>query len=429
MTNKKTSSAKSVARVQQLENRLMKLAMTKKPKPKQQKKATPFRDVGTIAGKAIGGMFGSSTLGGGIGRWLGTGIGSIFGSGDYVQAGSSPAYNVLANDSQIPQFNTTRQTNVVCHREYIGDIQGTAGFNNTAYPLNPGMAQTFPWLSSVAANYQEYRFHGLVFEFRSLITDFVTSGAPGVIVMSTNYNADVPNYTTKQAMENAEFAVSTKPTINLMHGVECALSQTILPEKYVRTGVVPAGQDLRLYDLGNFQLATQQNPIQDLGELWVTYCVEFYKPLLPNDVGGNVLSSHMYRTGVTAAAPYGTATVITTGQLAVTITGTSLSWFAYPGQQYYVTVNWASSTPFVASVPAISFTGLAPRNYFSNDSNSFFVGPNSGVTTSTETETSIVTCSLLNPGVVSYSLGTTGTFGATTSCDIFVMELDNAVTA
>jgi len=424
-----TKTARPGAKVKALETRLNQLIISNK-KPKQKKKSTPFASAGQIAGRTIGGMFGNSGLGAGVGKWLGSGIGSIFGSGDYQQMGSSPKYNVMTNGSQIPQFNTTRQTNVVCHREYLGDILGTAAFNNTAYPLNPGMSQTFPWLSSVAGNYQEYRFHGLVFEFRSLITDFVTSGAPGVVIMSTNYNADAPIYLTKQQMENAEYAVSVKPTVNMMHGIECALSQTILPEKFVRSGAVASNQDLRLYDLGNFQFATQANPIQDLGELWVSYCVEFYKPILPNDIGGNVLSGHLFKTGVTAATPMGTVQFINTGQLALSSNTTSITWLGQPAQQYMVTITWELSTAVAFFAPTPSYVNLVAKSYYVADTTALEVAPTpGGVVSSTGMMTFVVQCTLnTGPGLVTVNFGLAGTFAASNTVDVFVTELDNSVT-
>jgi hypothetical protein len=426
---KSTKTVQSGTKVKALESRLNQLILSNK-KPKQKKKSTPFASAGQIAGRSIGGMFGNSGLGAGVGRWLGSGIGSIFGSGDYQQMGASPKYNVMSNGSQVPQFNTTRQTNIVCHREYLGDIQGTAGFNNTAYPLNPGMSQTFPWLSSVAGNYQEYRIHGLVFEFRSLITDFVTSGAPGVVVMSTNYNADAPIYLTKQQMENAEYAVSVKPTVNMMHGIECALGQTILPEKFIRSGSVPSNQDLRLYDLGNFQFATQANPIQDLGELWVSYCVEFFKPILPNDVGGNVLSSHLFRSGVTTATPLGVTQVFNTGQLGVVVGTTNITWFGQPNQQYLINLGWSSGNIAVTTNPTLSLTGLSFRNYLETDTTGQLSAPNNAVVANgTQAIVSTVVCTLLNPGLVTVTVSTSGVYPATTSVDVIVTELDNSVTA
>jgi hypothetical protein len=296
-----------------------------KQKPKRkQKKQTPFGDVGSKLGGAVGSFFGRSGLGSGIGRWLGSGIGSIFGSGDYQVVGDKPGYNVLAGS--IPQFSSSRATNIVCHREYIGDITGTTAFNNNLYPLNPGIDTTFPWLQGVASNYQQYRIHGLMFEFRPLITDFVTGGSPGVVIMSTSYNADLPKYTSKQAMENAEFATSTKPTLALRHMVECDPGQTPTSMGYIRGGPVPTGQDLRSYDLGTFQLATQNNPVQNLGELWVTYCIEFYKPTLDiSNLVTDSLGAHIVRTSVSATNPVGLIGAFQSGSLTATCTGTTIT--------------------------------------------------------------------------------------------------------
>jgi len=237
--------------------------------------------------------------------------------------GPKPTYNVLSG--QVPKFSTTHATNIVCHREYLGDLQGSTAFNNIAYPLNPGISTTFPWLSQIALNYQQYRFHGLIFEFRPLITDFVTSGAPGVMVMTTNYNADQMPFNTRQEAENAEFAVAVKPTQGLVHMIECSSAETAMKLYNVRTNVTGPNQDLRLYDYGLTQIITQSNPNQVLGELWVSYCVEFFKPTLAQEF--NVTPAydfHTFRSATSSANVLGTIQVTTSGQLSVAVTANSL---------------------------------------------------------------------------------------------------------
>lgn len=372
----------------------------------QRKKPTPFSDAGAIVGSQLGTMFNAPYLKG-VGKWLGSGIGQIFGSGDYTLLGGSPKYNVLMNGAQIPQFKSGVASNVICHREYIGDITGTAGFTNRSFPLNPGIATTFPWLSTVAQNYQQYRFHGVIFEFRPLITDFVTSGAPGVVVMATNYSADDVAYSTKQEMENSEFAVSVKPTRDLMHGIECAVDQSVLSKLYVRTGALTTGLDLKFTDLGKFQFASQGNPVQNLGELWVSYCVEFFKPKLPNDVGGNVLSEFTERSGVVAASdPFGTTQVSLRGDVDLVMTSKTLAFTGQPGNFYELVLMYTGTVPANIVYPTLAATnGTFIVGSFSGGGSSYF-GPPATSLTNGGAQIAIIRC---DTPLVSITAGLAGT--------------------
>lgn len=73
--------------------------------------------------------------------------------------------------------------------------------------------------------------------------------------------------------------------------IETKRSQSTLTRLYVRNQPVETGADIRLYDIGKFQLATQgmQNVVDpdansSIGELWVTYQVKFFKPKI-SDIG------------------------------------------------------------------------------------------------------------------------------------------------
>jgi hypothetical protein len=428
MTLKQQRAARRKQAQNQLVRQMAKVAVQAPPKKK--KKNKPFATVGQTLGTAVGSMFGAPTIGSGVGRWLGKGIGSIFGSGDYEMVGQNPSYNILTNGAQIPKFSSTRQTNIVSHREYIGDLTGTANFTNRMYPLNPGSDFTFPWLATIAQCYQQYKWHGLIFEFRPLITDFVTGGAPGVIVMATNYNADEPAYISKQHMENSEFAVSVKPTCNLMHGVECAPGQTPLSELYVRPGGQATGLDLKFTDLGNFQFATQGNPVQTLGELWVSYTIEFFKPLLPQDVGGDVQSQTVSRSGVSGAAPFGTIGISSSGDLSgFAINSTGLGFTAQGNNLYLVTFFW-QGTVGVTFIPPVSY-GLgncAIVNTFQSDAVGILATGAGGGAAAT-TGSSEIVIRTLGQGAQVISIVPTGLQPptGTTNFDLVITQLSNNV--
>jgi len=83
-------------------------------------------------------------------------------------------------------------------------------------------------------------------------------------------------------MLNEEFSVSTVPSNQVAHPIECANSQTPVDKLYIRSGAPGSNADLRLYDLGTLSIATQgqQSASATLGEIWITYEVLLYKPSL-----------------------------------------------------------------------------------------------------------------------------------------------------
>lgn len=217
---------------------------------------------------------------------------TIKGFGEY-KIGS----NTILGGGMSPPMITNSVSNgavILRHREYIRDIESSQDFKNLVFPLNPGIQRTFPWLAQIAPSFEQYRFRGVVFEFKSNSADVVLSGAAstalGTVVMATQYDALDPPFDNKFEMSNWEFTTSQKPSRSFMHPVECAKSQTPLTMLYIRTGDPPGGSDLRLYDLGNFNIAVVgmqnvagENATSTIGELWVSYEVEFYKPKLEED--------------------------------------------------------------------------------------------------------------------------------------------------
>jgi hypothetical protein len=355
-----------------------------KAKSKARKsKNTPFADVGQILGGAVGSMFNLDLSG--AGRWLGSGIGSIFGSGDYTVAGPNPSQNVLFNSAQIPKFASSKATNVVCHREYLGDITGSTTMNNVAYRINPADPHSFPWLSTVAQSYTQYKIHGMIYEFKSLTTDFVTAGKPGYVAMATNYNAREAKYTSKMELENSEFSASCKPTMNLIHGIECAPDQTSMPIKYLSSGSqVYNPQD---YDMGNFQIMVGSQPDSSvIGELWVSYCVEFFKPAIPETPGGDVHSAVVARSTGSGAAPLGTIQLYSIGNIReVTVNSTALSFLPLKKTYYLVSVFWVGGATVITH-PTITPSNCDGIAYFqptvTGPGSAFFFSPSAGATTS-----------------------------------------------
>jgi len=222
---------------------------------------------------------------------------SYRGRGSYTSGGPRAT---AGGSIGVPQFSDGSDPGsvVVTHREYIGDIIGTTMFTNSVWPINPGDAQTFPWLSQIAQNYDEYEFGGLVFCFQTTTTDLTTTSAQlGTVIATTNYNAAAAPFSSKQVMMEYTGASRVKISQNMECGVECDPKQNGLGAiLYVApNGSVPGTEDPKTYILGNFQLATNSCVATgQIGELWVTYKVTLRKPKLSVAIAAALPTSRIY---------------------------------------------------------------------------------------------------------------------------------------
>lgn len=285
----------------------------------------------------------------------------ITGYGDYTVKSNS-----LINDS-VPIFSKQRGFRYK-NREFLTDIvSGPSNAFSVVYsqPIQPSNLAMFPWLSSVAQNFEEYRLHGMIFEFKTTSVDALnsTNTALGSVILATQYNPLDPVFVTKQQMENYEFVSSTKPSASVMHPIECAPQQTPIKQLYVRhANEVSTSSDARLYDFGTFSLATvgMQASNVTIGELWVSYDCEFFKPRLP---GNTVLFLMEANNGTSAISSsgvvnlLGTAPVTVSTLRGVTLVGDSILWDAKSSGLYKIVfslspVTLSSSSSYIIGTPS-----------------------------------------------------------------------------
>lgn len=319
-----------------------------------------LREALANGGAALGGL--SGIPGGSVfGRDLAKALTSrIIGSGDYQ---TNVSVNELIKPPGGPasaSFGEDATTIRLRRREFLADVlaPSTPGtFTNYSYPINAGMRSSFPFLSQLAANYEEYCFDGLVFEFISSASPYVTASSLGTVIASMAYNASSPSFTNKYTMENSAAAISTRIDKNLMYGVECAKGSNPQNCYYVRSGA--STLPLTTTDLGNFQLAvapaTTVPANAVLGELWVTYDVILHRPVLSNDRFGYF---HVVRAGVSNTLLLGNASVsgsynrgAMNMKIATGATGLAFS-DAVVGDLYQVDLNWVA-TANLATAPVV----------------------------------------------------------------------------
>lgn len=244
---------------------------------------------GGIQGMLSGAKTGFST-GAGFSRFVGSGdydlaTNQIIGSG-----ASGPNRQALLN---VDPSNLSGDI-VYSNHEFVKNIYasidvspGTSSFEIEAFPLNPGIASSFPFLSQLAQNFELFEFNGLMFQYKPTSGEFGnnSSNSLGKVVLCTNYDPDADPFKSSVEMENYDYACSTKPAGGCLHGVETAVEQRATNQLYVRTG--DSTKSRIFTDLGNFYLATEGVPFGGsgaqsalVGELWVSYQIKLSRSKL-----------------------------------------------------------------------------------------------------------------------------------------------------
>jgi len=359
----------------------------------------PWANRGAGLGSAIGQYYGGP-VGASIGSWLGRRAlhypAKLFGSGSYTQVDSG----VTQMAPQVPTFvkGNSDDSVVITHREYLGDIitSGTAGaFDIQSYGLNPSEVNTFPWLSNIVQpNYQQYKFEGLIFEYKSFSADALnsTNTALGSVFACINYDYTDQDLASRYEVENTDWSSSCKPSEHMMIPVECKARQTSMNGLlYVINGnTIPPNTDPKTYYLGKLWVGTTgfQGTNVNIGSLYVTYKIRLYKPVMTSPASGSLMTL-MTRSSATVAAPFGVSTDTTdlycdSWGVRINSAGTELridKKRLVVGQVFVLMFYYVGSATANVSRPNFSIVGASNYNIANGGGNNLEAAPTPNVNT------------------------------------------------
>lgn len=227
----------------------------------------------------------------------------------------------------------------IVHREYLGDVPMAASFQSNKYAINPGLARTFPWLSTVANRYESYRFNRLRFCFETSCSSTQT----GSVLLIPDYDAiDAAPLDKIQALS---YRNSARAQAWLSFCQESSREDLNKQKSYfVRPGANPAGTDIRLFDVGNMFLCVQGSDTNTVGELWVEYDVHLMTP----QISGEIVAESITGGGVISAAAIFGNSPVQQGALDVTASGSTLTFNqAYEGLLSLFITGTVLTTPLV----------------------------------------------------------------------------------
>jgi hypothetical protein len=295
-----------------------------------------LRTIGMAGGGVVGGYLGNPAFGANAGKGIGALVSKWLGQGDYTVVENSIVKATSRGSDSVPMMHRTNQSITIRHKEFVSQLTGSTGFSvRRVLPINPGLNQSFPWLASLAAKFEQYRIKGLVYHYvpTSGLAVSSTNPAIGSVMMQTSYrSARDPTTiqpTSKVEMLNEYWACEAAPNEAFCHPIECSPSENPFAIHYVRTSEVPSDDSVLMYDLGATFIATSGMPADGnvVGDLWATYEIEFLKPLVSNPVVDLHLDGYAQTstTGSTSSSFFGSTPINSTGSLKFTLSGKTIT--------------------------------------------------------------------------------------------------------
>jgi hypothetical protein len=204
-----------------------------------------------------------------------------------------------------PQFLNRGGKVTVTHNEFIGNVIADDSNispleNPTIYSMNPGLKRTFPWLSTIAINYEFYN----VKMVRAHFVPILPTSTPGQVVMFMDYDSADDKPPNEIAFKN-NYRCQT-------HSVWDEFSYMLTNNKaykklFIRTEPLPDNQDIKTYDFGKFYVATKGIPTGTvIGDLRFEYEIELSVP--QSDKINNLLPTQVVQgDNTTTLSPLGAA--------------------------------------------------------------------------------------------------------------------------
>lgn len=323
--------------------------------------ARALRQMGSVIGSSGGAMLGSPSIGATIGSSLGGALSKWLGAGDYAVASNTVVQRNLSASRSIPSMHNDSQSIIVRHKEYLGEVRSATAYTvQQSFPINPGIPQTFPWLSGIATRFQEYTIRGAVFHYipSSGAAVSSTNAALGTVMLQTSYRATDAPPASKVEMLNEYCSNEVVPSDTMAHPIECDPKENPFNVQYVRSGAVPSGESTLLYDLGQTHLAVSgcQTNGNVIGDLWITYEVELRKPLVASNVTAAVISGVADAVTPSNTNPLGSTLSTFVGSLSATMTGNTITFGKGQVGKYVV------ATLISGNTLALAFPGAIANN-------------------------------------------------------------------
>lgn len=276
--------------------------------------------------------------------------------------------------------------------ECLGSFSTSIAFANSTYIINAANSATLPWLSTIAAKFEYYRFNRLLLKFVSSSADAVgsTNTALGTVLANTNYDVLDAAFTSQIQMEDyggGKRHMETIPSRNATHvieplGVKGGVAggfRFCLPSGATTAAAAPypSSSSAHDYDVGLLQVASVGAQAASVaGRLYICYQVDLANPKLETPLGQALPVSH-FVLGPTTANAFAGSSLKSGSNLSVTL-GTNQLTINSAGRYLVNYVAWAGTSVTAVGNLTASTGATAVLGYSSGSGNSLSSQVNAG---------------------------------------------------
>lgn len=165
-----------------------------------------------------------------------------------------------------------RQSVIISGSEYYADVNSTGtGFTAFGIEINPGLASTFPWLSTVASAYEYYTMLDFCIELKPSSS----STNVGTVMLTYDWDMYDPLPTSKRTLMTYKPIISGSPwTYQCLEAPRNMLKAHNNGKLLVRSGAYQGDENLN--DVCLAILGLQGVPAGYVGDIWLHYKVKLF---------------------------------------------------------------------------------------------------------------------------------------------------------
>lgn len=195
-------------------------------------------------------------------------------------ARSLPAQYISSFTNRKADVRKTDHGVRVRHCEQVLSVNGSASYAGSSLAIQPGNSTSFPWLSQIAKNYDEYTIHSLVYRYANLVGT-ARDGLVALAIAPDPRDAAPATMISLMQKEGAYQGAISVPASTTQ------VAPTLMApgmRKFVRRDA-EFFSDIRVTDAGNFVVATEGcDIVTRVGTIIVEFDIEFFSPTEPSGV-------------------------------------------------------------------------------------------------------------------------------------------------